>query len=92
MIKPQFEVGRGNVGKGGVVREPDGRRGALVAVAAAARAGGAAVLGFASSGLPGPKGNLESFVWLAEAGPRGRRRRPRRGRAGGRAMTPAAPR
>jgi 23S rRNA (cytidine1920-2'-O)/16S rRNA (cytidine1409-2'-O)-methyltransferase len=68
MIKPQFEVGRGNVGKGGVVRDPAGRRGALVAVAAAARSHGASVLGFASSGLPGPKGNLESFVWLAEAG------------------------
>jgi 23S rRNA (cytidine1920-2'-O)/16S rRNA (cytidine1409-2'-O)-methyltransferase len=68
MIKPQFEVGRGNVGKGGVVRDPDDRRAALVAVAAAARAMGASVLGFASSGLPGPKGNLESFVWLAEAG------------------------
>jgi 23S rRNA (cytidine1920-2'-O)/16S rRNA (cytidine1409-2'-O)-methyltransferase len=68
MIKPQFEVGRGNVGKGGVVRDPDDRRAALVAVAAAARALGARVLGFASSGLAGPKGNLESFVWLAEAG------------------------
>jgi 23S rRNA (cytidine1920-2'-O)/16S rRNA (cytidine1409-2'-O)-methyltransferase len=68
MVKPQFEVGRGNVGKGGVVRDPDDRRGALVAVAEAARAQGAAVLGFASSGLPGPKGNRESFVWLAEAG------------------------
>jgi 23S rRNA (cytidine1920-2'-O)/16S rRNA (cytidine1409-2'-O)-methyltransferase len=68
MIKPQFEVGRGNVGKGGVVREPELRRRALVTVAAAARVFGSAVLGFASSGLPGPKGNLESFVWLAEAG------------------------
>ncbi|MEJ7798345.1 MAG: TlyA family RNA methyltransferase [Solirubrobacteraceae bacterium] len=68
MIKPQFEVGRGNVGKGGVVRDPDDRRAALVAVAAAARDLGASVLGFASSGLPGPKGNLESFVRLAEAG------------------------
>jgi 23S rRNA (cytidine1920-2'-O)/16S rRNA (cytidine1409-2'-O)-methyltransferase len=68
MIKPQFEVGRGNVGKGGVVRDPDDRRAALVAVAQAARALGASVLGFASSGLPGPKGNLESFVRLAEAG------------------------
>jgi 23S rRNA (cytidine1920-2'-O)/16S rRNA (cytidine1409-2'-O)-methyltransferase len=68
MIKPQFEVGRGNVGKGGVVRDPDDRRAALVAVAAAARGMGASVLGFASSGLPGPKGNRESFVWLAEAG------------------------
>jgi 23S rRNA (cytidine1920-2'-O)/16S rRNA (cytidine1409-2'-O)-methyltransferase len=68
MIKPQFEVGRGNVGKGGVVRDPDDRRAALVAVAAAARGLGCTVLGFASSGLAGPKGNLESFVWLAEAG------------------------
>jgi 23S rRNA (cytidine1920-2'-O)/16S rRNA (cytidine1409-2'-O)-methyltransferase len=68
MIKPQFEVGRGRVGKGGVVRLPDERRSALVAVAQSARAHGAAVLGFASSGLPGPKGNRETFVWLAEAG------------------------
>ena len=68
MIKPQFEVGRGNVGKGGVVRDPDDRRAALVSVAEAARGLGASVLGFASSGLPGPKGNLESFVWLAEPG------------------------
>ncbi len=68
MIKPQFELGRGRVGKGGVVRSPDDRREALVTVAQAARDQGAAVLGFASSGLPGPKGNRESFVWLAEAG------------------------
>jgi 23S rRNA (cytidine1920-2'-O)/16S rRNA (cytidine1409-2'-O)-methyltransferase len=68
MVKPQFEAGRGNVGKGGVVRDPDQRRAALVAVAGCARGLGAAVLGFASSGLPGPKGNRESFVWLAEAG------------------------
>jgi 23S rRNA (cytidine1920-2'-O)/16S rRNA (cytidine1409-2'-O)-methyltransferase len=68
LIKPQFEVGRGRVGKGGVVREADERRSALVAVASHARdALGAAVLGFASSGLPGPAGNRESFVWLAEA-------------------------
>jgi 23S rRNA (cytidine1920-2'-O)/16S rRNA (cytidine1409-2'-O)-methyltransferase len=68
MVKPQFEVGRGRVGKGGVVREPEDRRAALVAVARAAREAGAAVLGFAPSGLPGPKGNRETFVWLAEAG------------------------
>ena len=66
MVKPQFEVGRGHVGKGGVVRDPELRRRALLSVAEAARAGGAAVLGFAPSGLPGPKGNLETFVWLAE--------------------------
>jgi 23S rRNA (cytidine1920-2'-O)/16S rRNA (cytidine1409-2'-O)-methyltransferase len=66
MIKPQFEVGRSSVGKGGVVRDPAVRRGALVSVGAAAVELGASVLGFASSGLPGPKGNLETFVWLAE--------------------------
>jgi len=68
LIKPQFEVGRSSVGKGGVVRDPALRRGALVSVGAAARGLGCAVLGYASSGLPGPKGNLETFVWLAEDG------------------------
>ncbi|MGZ4268626.1 MAG: TlyA family RNA methyltransferase [Solirubrobacteraceae bacterium] len=68
MVKPQFEVGRGRVGKGGVVREPADRRAALVGVARAAQSAGAAVLGFVSSGLPGPKGNRETFVHLAEAG------------------------
>ena len=68
MVKPQFEVGRSRVGKGGVVRSPDDRRSALVGVASAARELGASVLGFASSGLPGPKGNLETFLWLAEGG------------------------
>jgi 23S rRNA (cytidine1920-2'-O)/16S rRNA (cytidine1409-2'-O)-methyltransferase len=67
LIKPQFEVGRSLVGKGGVVRSADDRRRALVSVGEAARELGFAVLGFASSGLPGPKGNLETFVWLAEA-------------------------
>jgi len=66
MVKPQFEVGRGRVGKGGVVRDPAQRRAALVAVATAAQDLGAAVLGFASSGLPGPAGNRETFVHLAE--------------------------
>jgi 23S rRNA (cytidine1920-2'-O)/16S rRNA (cytidine1409-2'-O)-methyltransferase len=68
MVKPQFEVGRERVGKGGVVREAADRRAALLAVAGAARSLGASVLGFAPSGLPGPKGNRETFVWLAEAG------------------------
>jgi 23S rRNA (cytidine1920-2'-O)/16S rRNA (cytidine1409-2'-O)-methyltransferase len=66
LVKPQFEAGREHVGKGGVVRDPQRRREALVAVGHAAQALGAAVLGYASSGLPGPKGNLETFVWLAE--------------------------
>lgn len=71
LVKPQFEVGRGHVGKGGVVREAHERRATLVAVGSAASAMGAAVLGFCSSGLPGPKGNRESFVWLAEKTRRG---------------------
>jgi 23S rRNA (cytidine1920-2'-O)/16S rRNA (cytidine1409-2'-O)-methyltransferase len=66
MVKPQFEVGRDRIGKGGVVADPALRREAMVAVARAAQAQGAAVLGFASSGLPGPKGNRETFTWLAE--------------------------
>jgi 23S rRNA (cytidine1920-2'-O)/16S rRNA (cytidine1409-2'-O)-methyltransferase len=66
MVKPQFEVGRERVGKGGVVREPALRRDALVAVGRAALELGAAVGGYASSGLPGPKGNRETFVWLRE--------------------------
>ena len=68
MVKPQFEAGREHVSRGGVVRSPAARRAAVLSVAAAARARGASVLGLASSGLPGPKGNLETFLWLAEPG------------------------
>jgi 23S rRNA (cytidine1920-2'-O)/16S rRNA (cytidine1409-2'-O)-methyltransferase len=67
MVKPQFEVGRERVGKGGVVREVAARRDALVSVARCASELGASVCGFASSGLPGPKGNRETFAWLAES-------------------------
>ncbi|HKG64462.1 MAG TPA: SAM-dependent methyltransferase, partial [Solirubrobacteraceae bacterium] len=66
MVKPQFEVGRERVGKGGVVRDPALRRDAVGGVAACGVALGCSVQGFAASGLPGPKGNLETFVWLAE--------------------------
>lgn len=62
MVKPQFELGRERVGKG-VVRDPDDRREAVLGVARAAQAVGFGVLGFAASGLPGPKGNRETFVW-----------------------------
>ena len=65
MVKPQFEVGRERIGKGGVVRDPDLRREAVQAVADAAPA---AVMGAAPSALEGPSGNRETFVWLAEAG------------------------
>ena len=65
MVKPQFEVGRERVGKGGVVREPELRRAAITGVAEAARDLGLGVRGVASSGLPGPRGNRESFLHLA---------------------------
>jgi 23S rRNA (cytidine1920-2'-O)/16S rRNA (cytidine1409-2'-O)-methyltransferase len=68
MVKPQFEVGRDLVGKNGVVRDIEHRRTAIRAVAEGANA---SVLGFAPSGLPGPKGNRETFVWLAEPGREG---------------------
>jgi len=67
LVKPQFEVGRGRVGKGGVVREPGDRRAALVGAGEAAIQAGAAVRGYHSSGLPGPKGNRETFMWLTES-------------------------
>jgi 23S rRNA (cytidine1920-2'-O)/16S rRNA (cytidine1409-2'-O)-methyltransferase len=66
LVKPQFELGRGRVGKGGVVRDAQDRREALIGAGEAALELGAAVLGYRSSGLPGPKGNLETFVWLAD--------------------------
>jgi 23S rRNA (cytidine1920-2'-O)/16S rRNA (cytidine1409-2'-O)-methyltransferase len=66
MIKPQFEVGRELVGKGGVVRDAETRRGALLAVGRAALSLGAGVISYASSGLPGPKGNRETFLWLTD--------------------------
>ncbi|MGN6276887.1 MAG: TlyA family RNA methyltransferase [Solirubrobacterales bacterium] len=68
MVKPQFELGRERVGRG-VVRRAADRREAIVKVAEAARELGLPVRGFASSGLPGPKGNRETFVWCGGEGP-----------------------
>jgi 23S rRNA (cytidine1920-2'-O)/16S rRNA (cytidine1409-2'-O)-methyltransferase len=68
LVKPQFELGRERVGKGGVVRSAADRRDALVAVGDCALALGCSVLGFVSSGLPGPAGNEESFVWIGPGG------------------------
>jgi 23S rRNA (cytidine1920-2'-O)/16S rRNA (cytidine1409-2'-O)-methyltransferase len=65
LVKPQFEVGRARVGHGGVVREAADRRAALTAVGLAALEWGSSVRGFCSSGLPGPKGNRETFIWLS---------------------------
>ena len=67
LVKPQFELGREKVGKG-VVRDPALRRAALALVAEAAGSLGLAVRGIASSGLAGPKGNRESFLWCSREG------------------------
>jgi 23S rRNA (cytidine1920-2'-O)/16S rRNA (cytidine1409-2'-O)-methyltransferase len=68
MVKPQFELGRERVGRG-VVRDAADRREAIMMVARAAQELGLPVRGFASSGLPGPKGNRETFVWCGGEGP-----------------------
>jgi 23S rRNA (cytidine1920-2'-O)/16S rRNA (cytidine1409-2'-O)-methyltransferase len=67
MVKPQFELGRERVGRG-VVRDAGDRREAILIVARAAGELGLPVRGFASSGLPGPKGNRETFVWCGGKG------------------------
>lgn len=64
LVKPQFEVGKGNVGKGGVVRDPALRREATHRVAAAATDLGYLVIGDLESPVPGPKGNIETFLHL----------------------------
>jgi 23S rRNA (cytidine1920-2'-O)/16S rRNA (cytidine1409-2'-O)-methyltransferase len=64
MVKPQFEVGRTRVGKGGVVRDVALRAEAVRTVAAAGRERGWGARGAAVSPLPGPSGNVEFFLWL----------------------------
>ncbi len=68
MVKPQFEVGRGRVGAGGVVRDEAARQDAVDGVVQAIEQGGGRVLGVTDAGLPGPKGNREVFVHCADAG------------------------
>jgi len=64
MVKPQFEVGRERVGKGGVVRDPAVRADAVVTVADAAATRGWGARAVTVSPLPGPSGNVEFFLWL----------------------------
>jgi 23S rRNA (cytidine1920-2'-O)/16S rRNA (cytidine1409-2'-O)-methyltransferase len=64
MVKPQFEVGKDRVGKGGVVRDPALRAEAVAAVAAAAAERGWGARAVTTSPLPGPSGNVEFFLWL----------------------------
>jgi 23S rRNA (cytidine1920-2'-O)/16S rRNA (cytidine1409-2'-O)-methyltransferase len=68
LVKPQFEAGREDVGRGGVVRDPEIRRRAVREVAEAALAWGAEPRAVVDSGLPGPKGNREYFLHLVQAG------------------------
>jgi 23S rRNA (cytidine1920-2'-O)/16S rRNA (cytidine1409-2'-O)-methyltransferase len=69
MVKPQFEVGRDRLGKGGVVRDATLRAEAVTAVADAAAHRGWGAVGVATSPLPGPSGNVEFFLWLRRGTP-----------------------
>ena len=68
LVKPQFEAGPADVGKGGVVRDPEVRGRVLNEVTAQVPAWGGRVLGVVDSALPGSKGNRELFLYLAAAG------------------------
>jgi len=64
LVKPQFEAAREEVGKGGVIRDPEVHRRVLREIAEAALAWPAETVGVVDSGLPGPKGNREFFLHL----------------------------
>jgi len=69
LVKPQFEVGKGRVGAGGVVRDAADRSASVRRVADAAGQLGLGFLGVTASPLPGPAGNVEYFVWLRRGAP-----------------------
>lgn len=69
MVKPQFEVGKGRVGAGGVVRDPELRAEAVRTVAGTAAELGLGTRGVTASPLPGPSGNVEYFLWLTADAP-----------------------
>jgi 23S rRNA (cytidine1920-2'-O)/16S rRNA (cytidine1409-2'-O)-methyltransferase len=71
MVKPQFEVGKGQVGAGGVVHNPELRAGSMLAVARCAEGLGWHTVGATASPLPGPSGNVEYFLWLRAQTDRG---------------------
>ncbi|MCU0510389.1 MAG: 16S/23S rRNA (cytidine-2'-O)-methyltransferase, partial [Anaerolineae bacterium] len=64
LIKPQFEVGKGQVGKGGVVREPALHRSSVENALREAAALGLATAGLTRSPIKGPAGNVEFLAWL----------------------------
>jgi len=65
LVKPQFEAGREQVGKGGVVKDPEIHRQVLHKVAKVAQDLGLRILGLIPSPLLGPAGNVEFFIYLA---------------------------
>ena len=67
LVKPQFEASREEVGRGGVIRDPDVHRRVLRDVGEAALVWPAQLLGVVDSGLPGPKGNREFFLHLVHS-------------------------
>ncbi len=69
LVKPQFEVGRAQVGRGGVVRDPDVWRSALTEVMATARSLALEPLNVMASPLPGPADNVEFPVYLVSGSP-----------------------
>jgi 23S rRNA (cytidine1920-2'-O)/16S rRNA (cytidine1409-2'-O)-methyltransferase len=69
MVKPQFEVGKDRLGAGGVVRDPQLRKDAVISVAQSAFEQGFGCLGVVASALPGPAGNVEYFLWLHKGAP-----------------------
>jgi 23S rRNA (cytidine1920-2'-O)/16S rRNA (cytidine1409-2'-O)-methyltransferase len=69
LVKPQFEVGKGRVGAGGVVRDTQDRSASIEKVCGAAAELGLGVQGITASPLPGPAGNVEYFVWLRRGAP-----------------------
>jgi 23S rRNA (cytidine1920-2'-O)/16S rRNA (cytidine1409-2'-O)-methyltransferase len=69
LVKPQFEVGKGQVGAGGVVRDAADRSASVRRVTEAAAQLSLGVLGVTASPLPGPAGNVEYFVWLRRGAP-----------------------
>jgi 23S rRNA (cytidine1920-2'-O)/16S rRNA (cytidine1409-2'-O)-methyltransferase len=69
MVKPQFEVGKDRVGRGGVVRDPALRAEAVSAIGRAAAERGWGARAVTVSPLPGPSGNVEFFLWLRRGEP-----------------------
>lgn len=68
LVKPQFEAGKGRVGKRGVVRDPAVHIDVLEAAVETAREGGLVIRGLTFSPIKGPEGNIEFWMWAARDG------------------------